>query len=111
LFHARQDIVAGKDMRVALAARRRCSTHQAAAFAREIIFRAPIRNVAPDTFFAYSIVNRRIDIIDAGVEYGMENGFCLRLCDVTATWRATEFHGTVAQHGDLESRASEFPLG
>ena len=111
LFHARQDIVSREDMRAALAARGRWSPHQAAAFAGEIIFRAPIRNVAANTFFADAIVNRGIDIIDAGVEHGMENGFCLGLCDVTATRSATEFHSPVAQHGDLESRPSEFPLG
>jgi len=61
LFHARQDIVTGKDMRAALAARGRRSPHQAAAFAGEIIFRAPIRNVAANAFFADTIVNRRID--------------------------------------------------
>src|SRR5215831_20782103 len=98
-------------MRVALAARGRRGPHQTAAFALEIIFRAPIRNVAANPFFADAIVNRSIDIIDAGVEHGMEDGFCLGLCDVTATRRATGFHGTVAQHGDLESRASELSLG
>jgi hypothetical protein len=45
--------------------------------------------------------NRGIDIVDAGVERGMENGFCLGLGDVPATRSATELHGTVAQHGDL----------
>ena len=77
LFHARQDIVAGKDMRIALAARGRRRPHQAAAFAGEIIFRAPIRNVATDPFFADAIVNRGIDIIDAGIKRGMENRFRL----------------------------------
>jgi hypothetical protein len=52
-----------------------------------------------------------IDIIDAGIEHSMENSFSLRFCDVAATRSATELHGTVAQHGDLEARASEFSLG
>src|SRR5262245_22512521 len=93
LFDARQDIVTREDMRVALAARSRRSPHQAAAFAREIIFRAPIGNVAANAFFADAIINRRIDIIDAGIEHGRQNGFCLRVCDVAATRRTTEFHG------------------
>ena len=110
LFHACQDIVTREDMRIALAARGRGSTHQAAAFAREIVFRAPIGNVAANTLFADAIVDRGIDIIDAGVERSMENGFCLGLGHISATRSATEFHGAVAQHGDLESRPSEFPL-
>ena len=56
---------------------------QAATFAREIIFRAPICNVAANTFFAYAIINRGINIINADVRRGMENGFCLGLCDVS----------------------------
>ena len=67
LFHARQDIVTREDMRVTPAAWGRRSAHQAAAFAREIICRAPSRNVGADTFFADTLVNRGIDIIDAGV--------------------------------------------
>ena len=101
LFDACQDIVTREDMRTALVTRRRRSTHQAAAFAREIVFRAPIGNVAANTFFADSIIDRGVDIVDAGVERGMENGFCLGLGDVPATRSATELHGTVAQHGDL----------
>ena len=111
LFYPRQDIVPRKDMRAARTARGRPRPDQAAAFAGEIIFRAPIRNVAANTFFADAIVNRRIDIIDTGVERGMEDGFCLDLCDVPATRSATEFHGAVAQYGDLEARPSECPCG
>ena len=50
-------------------------------------------------------------MVDPGVEDGMENGFRLGVRDVTAPRSATELQGAVAQHGDLESRPSELPLG
>jgi hypothetical protein len=58
--------------------------------------RTPIGNVAASPFFADAIVNRGIDIIDAGIERGMENGFRLSVCNITATRHATQLHGSVA---------------
>jgi hypothetical protein len=111
LLHARQDIVAGEHMGAGLAARSGWGTHQATALARQIVFGAPIPDVAPDAFFAHTIVDRRVDVVDPRVEDGIENDFRLGVRDVTAARSPTELHGAVAQHGDLQSRPSELPLG
>ena len=48
LFDPRHDVVAGEDVLPPLAARRRGSSDQAAAFAGQIIFSAPLRDIAAD---------------------------------------------------------------
>ena len=98
-------------MRAALAAWGRRRTNQAAAFARQVVLGAPVRDVAADALFAEAVVNGGINVIDAGVEHGVEDRFRLGLGDVTAARRPTQFHGAIAQHSDLKPGPSEGALG
>jgi hypothetical protein len=101
LFDARQDIIACVYVAVALAAWSGVRTDQATTFARQIVLRPPMRNVAADALLTQAIINRRVEIIDAGIERGVEDGFGLRLGHVASTRGATQFHSSIAQHGDL----------
>ena len=52
---------------------------QTAAFARQVIFTAAVRDVAADSLLAQPVIDRGVDVIDAGVEHLVENGFGLGL--------------------------------
>src|SRR5207237_10405322 len=94
-----------------LAARRRGSTNETAALAGQVIFSAPVRDVAADALLAQPVIDRGVDVIDAGVEYLVEDGFCLSLGDVAGARRPTQFHRSVAQGRDLQSCAPELSFG
>src|SRR4030095_15089347 len=110
LLDALQNVVAGEDVRAGLAAWSRRRPHEAAALAREIVRGAPIGNIAADALLAYTVVDRRVDVVDSAVEDGVED--CLRLLvgHVAAARGAAELHGSVAQHGHLQARASELAV-
>src|SRR5256885_12118960 len=110
LFDTRDDIVAREDVWVPLAPWGRGRADHTAAFARQVVLGAPGRDVAPDTLFAESVVDRGINVVDAGVESGVENGFCLRLGDLTAARDSPQLHRAVSQHRDLKPRPPEFPF-
>src|SRR6202011_3345018 len=90
-----------------LAARRRGSADETAAFAGQVIFSTPVRDVAADPLLAQPVIDRGVDVIDAGLEHLVENGFGLGLGDVAGTRGPTEFHRSIAQGRDLQSRAPE----
>ena len=80
LFDTRDDIGAREDVLVPLASWGRGRADHTTALARG----TPVRNVAPDALLAETVVDRGVDVVDAGVESGVENGFCLGLGDLTA---------------------------
>jgi len=110
LFDTRDDVVAREDVRVPLASRRRGRADHAAAFTRQVVLGAPARDVAPDALLAQSVVDRGIDVVDAGVEDGVEDGLGLGVADVAAPRDAAQFHGAVAEHGHIQSRPTQLPL-
>src|SRR5207245_8055887 len=97
-------------MRARLPARGGWSAHQTAALAREIVLGAPVADVTADALFAHPVVDRRVDVIDAGIQHGVENGLRLLVRHVAATRCSTQLHRAVAQHRDLQSSSSESPL-
>ncbi len=107
LFDPRHDVVAGEDVLPPLAARRRGCTDQTAAFAGQVIFSAPVRDVAADPLLAQPVIDRGVDVIDAGVEHLVENGFCLGLGDIAGTRGSTQSHRSIAQGRDLQPRPPE----
>src|SRR5262245_31289061 len=111
LLYALQDVIAREDVRTGLAAGGGRRSHQTAALAREIILGAPGADEASDALLAHAVVDRRVDIVDAGVEDGVEDGFRLPVRDVPAAGSAAQLHGAITQHGDLQARSSELPLG
>jgi len=84
LFDTRDDIGAREDVLVPLASWGRGRADHTAALARQVVLGTPVRNVAPDALLAETVVDRGVDVVDAGVESGVENGFCLGLGDLTA---------------------------
>src|SRR5262245_21048503 len=89
LFDARPDIVAGLHVLIALAAWSGIGADHTITFARQIVRRPPMRNVAADSLLTQAVVDRGVKIIDAAIEHGVEDGFGLRLCHVASTWCAT----------------------
>ncbi len=79
LLDAFDDVIAGEDVGVALAGRGLCRADQAAALAGEVIFRAPVPDVTADPLFAHPIVDRGVDVVDPGIEHGVQNGLRLSL--------------------------------
>jgi hypothetical protein len=71
-----------------LAARCRGRADQTAAFAGQVIFSPPVRDVAADPLLAQPIIDRGVDVVDAGVEDLVEDGFGLGLGDVAGALRA-----------------------
>ena len=110
LLHAGDDVVAREDVRADLADRGRRCTHQATAFAREVVLGSPMRDVASDALLAHAVVDRGIDVVDAGIEHGVEDGFGLLFGRRARPRGTAQFHRAVAKHGDMQSRAPEFPL-
>ena len=82
LLDALDDIFSGEDVGVALPGWSWCRADQTAAFAGQIEFRAPMRDVTADPLFAQPIVDRSVDIVDAGVEHGVEDRFRLGFGDI-----------------------------
>ena len=101
------DIVAGEDVLPPLAAWRRGCADQTAAFAGQIIFIAPMRDVTAEPLLAQPVIDRGVDVVDTGVEYLVEDGFCLSLGDVAGTRGPTQFHRPLAQGCDLQSSPPE----
>ena len=108
LLDSFDDIFPGKDMSVSLPGRGLCRPDETAAFAGQVEFGAPMRDVTADPLFAQPIVDRGVDIVDPGIERGVQNGFRLRFRDIAAARHAAQFHCPVAQHGDRQSGPSEF---
>src|SRR5262249_57204742 len=107
LLDAPHDVVAGEDVRAPLTSWRSGRSHQTTALARQIVLGASIADVAADPLLAHAIVDRRVDVVDAGVEHGVENGLSLLVGDVAAAGGPAKLHGPVAQHRDLKARPSE----
>jgi hypothetical protein len=101
------DIVAGEDVLPPLAAWRRGCADQTAAFAGQIIFIAPMRDVTADPLLAQPVIDRGVDVVDAGVEHLVEDGFGLGLGDVAGTRGPTQLHRSIAQGRDLQPRPPE----
>jgi len=110
LLDALENVVPGEDVSVALPRRGLCRADQTAALAGEVVLGAPGRDVAADALFAQPIVDRGVDVVDPGVEHGVQNNFRLRFGDVAAARRPTQLHCPVAQHRDRQPGASEFSL-
>jgi hypothetical protein len=96
LFDPRDNVFAGEDVLPPLAARCGGSAYQTAAFAGQVIFSAQVRNVAADPLLAQPVIDRGVDVIDAGVEHLIEDSFGLGLGDVAGARGPTEFHRSVA---------------
>jgi hypothetical protein len=96
LFDTRHHIFTGEDVLPPLATRRRGSADQTAAFAGQVIFSAPVRDVPADPLLTEPIIDRGVDVIDAGVEHLVEDGFGLGLGDVAGTRGPAQFHRSIA---------------
>jgi hypothetical protein len=103
------DVVPGEDMLATLPGWSRRGAHQTTALAGQVEFRAPVRDVTADPLFAQPVVDRGIDIVDAGVERGVEDGFRLGFGDVAPARHPAQLHRPVAEHRDRQPGASEFP--
>src|SRR5437773_3642454 len=110
LLDTGHDVLAREDVRVTLAPRGRRRADDAAALARQVVLGAPARDVPADPLFAEAIVDRGIDVVDAGVEHGVENRLRLLLADVARARRSAQLHRAVPQHRDLKPGAPEFPF-
>src|SRR5216684_9214347 len=110
LFDTGDDVLAREDVRAALAARRWRRGDQAAAFAGEVVLVAAMPDVAADPLLAEPIVDRGVDVVDPGVEHGIED--CLRLAfgNFAGTRGAAQLHRPVAEHRDLKPGSSQFSL-
>src|SRR5262249_36339523 len=97
--------------RAPLAARGGRRADQAAALARQVELRPPVADVAADALLADPVVDRRVDVVDARVEHGVEDALRLPVGHVPAARRAADLHGAVAQQGDVQARPSESSLG
>jgi hypothetical protein len=69
-----------------------------------------MRDIAADAFLTEAVVDRRVDIVDAGVEHGAKNDLGLRLADVAGAWSAAQFHSAVTKHRHLEAGPYELTL-
>ena len=94
-------------MRLTLSGRNRGGADVAAALGGEVVLAAPRRDELADEFFALAVVDRCVDVVDAGVEDGIQDGFGLRGSYVTAAGSAADFHCAESELGDVESGASE----
>ena len=65
LFDPGHDVVAGEDVLPPLAARRRGCADQTATLAGQVIFSAPVRDVAADPLLAQPVIDRGVDVVDA----------------------------------------------
>jgi len=111
LLDTRPDIVAGIHVAVALVAWSRVGADHAPTFTRQVVLGPPVRHVAADALLTQAIVDRGVEIIDARIERGIKDGLGLCLCHVASTRSATEFHGSIAQHGDVQPGPSQLSLG
>jgi hypothetical protein len=66
-----------------------------------------MRDVAADPLLAEPVIDRGVDVVDAGVERLVEDGFGLGLGDVAGTGSSTQFHRSIAQGGYLQSGPPE----
>lgn len=110
LFDARHDVVAGDEVGAPLTARARRRADQTAAFAGQIVGRAPIRDIAAGPLLTESVIDRGVNVVDPGIEHGIKNGFRLRLGDVAGARGAPQFHRPIAQRRDLQAGPPEFTL-
>jgi hypothetical protein len=104
------NVLRREHMRTAVAARRRRRADQAAAFAGEIILIAQMPDVAADALLAEPVIDRRVNVVDPGIEHRVEDRFGLGFTDVAGARRAAQFHRAVAEHRYLETGAPEFAL-
>src|SRR3984885_3856266 len=79
LLYTGNDVVAREDVRTDLSDRCRRRTYQAAAFARQVVLGSPVGDIAANTLLAHAIVDRGVDVVDAGIENGVEDRFGLLL--------------------------------
>ncbi len=84
LFDPRHHVLAGEDVWPSLIARSRGRADQTSAFAGQIIFSAPVRDITADPFLTQPVIDRGVDVIDSGVEHLIENGFRLGLGDIAS---------------------------
>ena len=102
LFDPRHRILAGEDVWPSLIAWSRGRADQTSAFAGQIIFSPPVRDITADPFLAQPVIDRGVDVIDSGVDHLAENGFRLGLGDVAGARGSSEFHRSIAQGCDLQ---------
>src|ERR1700738_3607199 len=97
------NVLRREHVRTAVAARRRRRADQAAAFAGEIILIAPMPDVAADALLAEPVIDRRVNVVDPGIEHCVEDRFGLGFTDVAGARRAAQLHRAVAEHRYLEA--------
>jgi hypothetical protein len=67
-------------------------------------------DIAADALLAETVVDRGVDVVDAGIEHGVEDRFRLALGDIAGARGAAQLHRAVAEHRDLKSGASQRSL-
>jgi hypothetical protein len=94
------------DVRAALG-----SARDAATFGREHILIAAMRNVFADQFLAAAVVDRRIDEVDALIQNRTQQHARGLIIERWPGRTAAKLHGTEAQWCDVQTSATQPPLG
>jgi CO/xanthine dehydrogenase Mo-binding subunit len=115
LLDTRQDVIAGKDVRAALAAWGRRRSNQIAAFARQVVLGAPVRDVAADALFAQAVVNRGVNVsVTGGSSVTFKTGWAVdqaaqdvkrQMCERAAKLWECAVEDVVYEAGVLQRRA------
>src|SRR5260370_2716481 len=75
LFDPRHHVLAGEDVWPSLIARSRGRPDQTSAFAGQIMFSAPGRDITADPFLTHPVLDPGVAVIDSRVAHLSENGF------------------------------------
>src|ERR1700737_209245 len=67
-------------------------------------------DVAADALLAEPVIDRRVNVVDPGIEHCVEDRFGLGFTDVAGARRAAQLHRAVAEHRYLQTGAPEFAL-
>jgi len=80
---------------------------EATAFRSQEVLIAAVREMAADQFLATAVVERRVDEIDARIKDRVEYLTSTFIVDGRTPPGASQFHGAIAENGDLDSGAAE----
>src|SRR5579864_6515233 len=108
LLNAGNDVLPCEDVLVSFAWRR---VDRTTALRGQVELRAAGAKGGADALFAYAVVDRRVDVVDACIEDCAQDPFGLGIVDDRSARGTAEFHRAVAELGDLQARAAERARG
>ncbi len=73
LLHARDHVLPRENVRRSLAGRRLRRAHLASALGGKEVLLTPARDESPDELLAHPVVDGGIDIVDPGIEHGIQD--------------------------------------